>query len=341
MKKVLISYLGRNNSGPVFSIEVAKAFAKNGYEVYAMISSNSQNKDEWLNEPLFKDVLTIDTYTNMKEFIFSSMNMYFFERKKIKEYYKDIEFDYIVRPFYHLWTTMIDKMIKKSQVITFCHDPIMHSGVNKLRRKIYSDFVKDSDKVVVLTEKFIDIVHDKYGIAKENIKYMPHGLMKVYKEKQIKLEKPFYDKNKINFMFFGRIEKYKGIGVLIDAYKLLLEKRKDISLTIVGNGDFSPYEKQCENVENLTVVNKYIPDEEVGIYFDGENVVTVLPYLDATQSGVVPIALEYGVPVISSDTGGLKEQLMNGQIGLFAKPNDEKDLADKMMYFADNLEERQ
>lgn len=50
-------------------------------------------------------------------------------------------------------------------------------------------------------------------------------------------------------------------------------------------------------------------DEEVESIFSGENLVAVLPYLDATQSGVVLTAMDYGVPVIATDTGGLSEQI--------------------------------
>ena len=140
-------------------------------------------------------------------------------------------------------------------------------------------------------------------------------------------------------MFFGFIEHYKGLKVLAEAYKELSLKRNDITLTIAGNGDFSPYAKSFLNLENVNIINRYIKDEEVGALFAGPNVIVVLPYINATQSGVIPIAYEFLTPVIASDTGGLKEQLCDGKIGLLHVNGDSKDLALKMESIIENKQE--
>ena len=62
----------------------------------------------------------------------------------------------------------------------------------------------------------------------------------------------------------------------------------------------------------------------------------MIPYLDATQSGVIPIAYEYEIPIIASNTGGLREQLDDGRIGLLFEAGNEKDLAMQMEYIMDN-----
>ena len=69
------------------------------------------------------------------------------------------------------------------------------------------------------------------------------------------------------------------------------------------------------------------------------NCVVILPYLDATQSGVVVTALEFGTPIIATDTGGLKEQLCDGKIGLFCKPGQADSLSEQMIYIAEHPEE--
>jgi len=91
-----------------------------------------------------------------------------------------------------------------------------------------------------------------------------------------------------------------------------------------------------QGVKDVKIDNKYIPDEEVGCYFDGPNVVIVLPYLDATQSGVIPIAIEYGTPIIASNTGGLKEQMMDGEFGLLVETGNVEDLYLKMKEIMSN-----
>ena len=56
-------------------------------------------------------------------------------------------------------------------------------------------------------------------------------------------------------------------------------------------------------------------------YFTKADLV-VLPYTSATQSGVIPVAAAFGVPVIASDVGGLAEQLDQGACGILVPPAD-------------------
>lgn len=138
------------------------------------------------------------------------------------------------------------------------------------------------------------------------------------------------DKKTINFLFFGRIEKYKGIQLLAKAYKELVQTHSlNITLTIAGSGNLAEYREEFRNIPNVTIINRYIPDNEIGQYFSIPNTIVVLPYIDASQSGVIPIALEYNTPIIASETGGLKEQLNNGEIGIFCKVNDINSLKEK------------
>ncbi|KLU73191.1 MAG: hypothetical protein RHS_1004 [Robinsoniella sp. RHS] len=338
MKKVLIDYLGRNNAGPVFTIEIARSMAKNGYEVFVLISKQTVNRTEWECDSFFKEIYEVDTYSSNIEFLVNTTRLFVSGKKKIVEHYKkkQIKFDYIIRPFYHPWAVFLDNTIAYEKVVTFCHDPISHYGANKLRSSLFGKFMKQSDIVVVLTKSFTEVVEKKYGIDKKNIIFMPHGIIKMYKNKQMKQDSTLYSKDKINFMFFGRIEKYKGIGVLLKAFNMLCEKYQNVSLTIAGKGQTEEFEDLMKNLPNFKLMNRFIEDEEVGMLFDGPNVITVMPYLDATQSGIIPLALEYKTPVIATDTGGIREQLLDGKFGLIAKPGDEKSLYLEMKKIVDD-----
>jgi len=82
----------------------------------------------------------------------------------------------------------------------------------------------------------------------------------------------------------------------------------------------------------VTVVNKYIPNEELGQYFDSTDVV-VLPYRSATQSGVPQLSISLGKPVIVTDVGGLPENVRNSHMGMVVPGGDAKSLADAMIQF--------
>lgn len=338
-KKVLINISGRTNSGPVIALELAKALAENNCEVYAVVAKDTLNLQDWIEATTIKEVYILKTYTSVKNVIPLSIKFQFVEKRRLKEHFKNISFDYVFKPIFHIWSEGIAAQVKKDRMITLCHDPIMHSGESKIKHILYKRHIKNSNDIVVLTKSFIPIVCKNYGFLQKNVHYMPHGLMKLYKEKQIKLDKSLYEEKNINFVFFGRIEKYKGVGVLIKAYEKLRKEYGNITLTIAGKGKVEELDDIKKDRKDIRIINKYIPDEEVGCYFDGPNVVTVLPYLDATQSGVIPIAIEYGTPIIASDTGGLHEQMLDGKFGIFTKAGNVQDLFNKMKVFVENSNE--
>ena len=338
MKKVLIDISGRTNSGPVIGIELAKALAQNGYEVYAIVAKDALNLNDWLNEKSLKDVYILKTYTNIKNLIPLSLRFCLIEKKKVRERYRNIQFEYVFKPIFHIWAEDILAQVSSKKVITLCHDPIMHSGESWIKRILYKRHIQNSDDIVVLTKSFIPIVCKNYGFSENNVHFMPHGLMKLYKEKQNRIKTCMYKAENINYVFFGRIQKYKGVEVLYKAFKQLKQKYDNITLTIAGKGTLDNVKLVSDKKNNIRVENRYIPDEEVGCFFDGPNVVVILPYLDATQSGVIPIAMEYGDAIIASDTGGLREQLMDGKLGVFVEPGNVNDLFDKMRLFVENPE---
>ncbi len=151
-------------------------------------------------------------------------------------------------------------------------------------------------------------------------------------------------------LFFGRIDKYKGIGGLLDAYRQA--KGQVLPLVIAGSGALSDEEKAILNkVSNVTLINRYIGDGEMKWLFS-HSVAVVLPYIEATQSGIIPIAYAYSKPVLVSDIPGLTQFVIDGETGWVCKTREQwvenlrgmnVNVADEMTasvskYFADHLD---
>lgn len=328
-KKILITFLYKEGAGPVFTLEMARGLAQNGCEIHALLSSNIANKKDWVNEKAFKSVTFIETGTR-KTAIQATMAFFFKEKLVLKRKFQNQTFDYIISTFYHPWSTTLFKCFKATKTIVICHDPIHHSGVGLLEKWLTTRYIKAANDIIVLTQSFIPIVEKRFGYSKEHIHYMRHGRMSTYKQSAIT---PLTDCKNINFLFFGRIEDYKGLFILAEAYKKLTQSHSNISLTVAGSGDFSKYHSIFKELPRVKIVNQYIADKDIDDYFNVPNTILVLPYLDASQSGVIPIALEYGMPIIASNTGGLKEQMDNGNLGLFSIPGDSDSLMKQMEYF--------
>jgi D-inositol-3-phosphate glycosyltransferase len=146
-------------------------------------------------------------------------------------------------------------------------------------------------------------------------------------------------------LFFGFIKAYKGVMHLIDAAPQLRESLgDDLRVLIVGDvyGDKQPYLDAIERQdlgEALQLVDGYVPDEVVEDYFLACDLVA-LPYVSATQSGIVQIAYNYDRPVVSTAVGGLPEVVLDGRTGFLVPPEDPAALADAITrYFEDALQE--
>ncbi len=123
-------------------------------------------------------------------------------------------------------------------------------------------------------------------------------------------------------LFFGFIKPYKGVGLRI---------------LIVGDiyGDRQPYLEAIDRSPGRSIiqlVDGFVPDETVEDYFLAADL-AVLPYVSATQSGIVQIAYNYDLPVVTTDVGGLPEVVLDGKTGFVVPPADPAALAGAVTRF--------
>ena len=137
-------------------------------------------------------------------------------------------------------------------------------------------------------------------------------------------------------LFFGFVRPYKGLDVLLEALPAIRHECP-VHLLIVGEtwgGDarLATQMEQLKSSPDVTIVDQYVPNEDLGRYFGAADVV-VLPYRSATQSGVVQLAFGFGKPVITTRVGGLAEVVSDGINGLIVPPDDPLALADAVVRF--------
>lgn len=143
-------------------------------------------------------------------------------------------------------------------------------------------------------------------------------------------------------LFFGLIRPYKGLRYLIEAMRHVVAEL-ECQLLVAGEfyEDKQPYLDLIASLklgDKIRIVDQYIPNEDVGLYFTAADVV-VLPYVSATQSGIVQIAFGLDRPVISTNVGGLPEAVDHGKTGLLVEPQSAERLAEAILgYFHSDLE---
>ncbi|HQY19325.1 MAG TPA: glycosyltransferase [Ignavibacteria bacterium] len=255
-------------------------------------------------------------------------------------------------PFFAPAFYRICSYVKKktgAKILFICDNVIPHEkrpGDNfliKLIFKVGDYFIIHSKSVEEDLKKFI---------KGKPYKYTPHPIYNIFgdpisKEEAVKNINKDFNIDLIGkkvILFFGYIRKYKGLKYLIDAMPEIL-KSIDVTLLIVG--EFYEDEKITHDhinslglEKNIHVVSDYIPNEKVRYFFCSSDVV-VLPYIDATQSGITQIAYYYDKPVIATDVGGLSEAVHDGETGFLIKPKDPKSVAKAVIkFYKEDLENK-
>ncbi len=330
-KVIVINYTGRRGAGNLAAYEISKALTENGFKVIPIISSNIENIEMWKSVN-FEKLVIVNTYNNKLSFLVNTLLFPVKTAPRIRKELKGVSIMAVYCPMLTLWSDRINSLFNNSKVIMAIHDPIPHSGTSGIlkyfnrKRAIY-------DAVVVHSKVYVKQI-SKIRNTNEKVYYIPLGLLNVYRDIDNKKSIIEYDDSKTNFVFFGRIEKYKGLDILADAWQELQKKYQDkITLSIIGSGDFSPYIDKYKGFNNVRIINRWIYDEEVESVFVGDNLICVCPYRDGTQSGVILTALDYGVPSIATNTGGISEQVVDGETGKLISPNSVKELYDSMEEF--------
>lgn len=233
---------------------------------------------------------------------------------------------HIVAP--HEWNPIVACAVRATgrPLIYTVHDSSPHSGAPARMRIANSILVKMADALVVLTRHARNQLIET-GIAPAKIHVIPmmaHLAFAAQSQGRLRARK--------SFLFFGRIEPYKGLGVLLSAFQRIHLHLDGWKLVIAGNGAL-PRGVLPQDARSVRLLNRHIPDEEVARLMKGAGVV-VLPYIDATQSSVIALAAAFGKPVIVTRVGGLPEMVIQGKTGLIVPPNDARALSRAMVSLA-------
>jgi len=274
--------------------------------VYACTSDARIFHILWLNKFLFFDRTFLNIYYRLlgKKLVFTAHNVNAGERDGTDSTMNRASLRFMYRVTDHI----------------FVH-------TDKMRKQLMDDYRVNSNKVSVIRYGFNNMV-PRTDMTREAAR------------RQLGLE----DKEKV-LLFFGNIAPYKGLEYPISAMALLKERMVGLRLIIAGRV------KDCEEYwEGIRVLIdesglrksvllhvRYIPDDEVEVFHKASDAM-VLPYKHIFQSGVLFLSYSFGLPVIVSDVGSLREEIIEGQTGFVCRPGDPEDLAKKIeMYFSSNL----
>ena len=220
--------------------------------------------------------------------------------------------------------------LNKYPLIGTFHDVKPHVGEESLLLEFMLRCARRySDHIIVHGKELKEIMMRQYNIPDEKVHVIPIGEhevapFKIYERKDLK-----EDGNLI--LFFGRIYEYKGLEFLIKAEPLITEEVPDTKIIIAGTGDnFKRYENMMINRDNFIIYNYRVPYKEGAELFQRCSVVA-LPYIEASQSGVIPTAYGFKKPVVVTDIGAMPEIVDDGVTGFIVPPKNPEALAEAIV----------
>jgi starch synthase len=176
------------------------------------------------------------------------------------------------------------------------------------------------------------------GLPEEKVHVVPHLDYRYLLELAPKSDD---DKSKGEYaLMFGKIKPYKGIRVLLDASRIVRKKLgANFMILIAGKGNMSYLNTLLRNddLEYIQLQNGYIPEIELPKILRRAKFL-VLPYVDASQSGVVSLAYTFSKPVIVSNVGSIAEYVEHEVTGLIFESGKTSQLAEYIVDLFENNE---
>lgn len=268
---------------------------------------------------------------------------YLMVAKKINNLNVDLFISAYWMSFFALSIGTVARLLNRNtKRIGLVHNLIPHEP-SVLDRLLTPYFIKSHDGFVVLSES---VKSDILKISpKASVLVLFHPLYNQFGariDRQLACDQLKVHSSNKNILFFGLIRDYKGLDTLLKSFSLLPD---DYFLIIAGEcyGSFDKYDSMIRElglVNRVKIDRKFIPDQDVSVYFSASDVV-VLPYKSATQSGVTAVAHHFGVPVVATNVGGLKESIEHMENGIITENNTPESLSESIqLFFEDGVKEQ-
>jgi glycosyltransferase involved in cell wall biosynthesis len=124
---------------------------------------------------------------------------------------------------------------------------------------------------------------------------------------------------KLRLLSFGRLLPYKGLDLLAEALQAL-GPRDDLDIRVVGQGPHSPELAILAGLPNVTVENRWVPEDEVGALLAWSDAL-ILSHREASQSGVAAAAIAARRWIVATRVGGITEQLAGEPLARMCEPD--------------------
>ncbi len=250
---------------------------------------------------------------------------------------------WVVFWFPHFYTVIsLIHIFSSIKVLIVCHNVFEHER-NFFKKLLSKIILRKADFIVVHSEeemKKLLSISPRAKTAKLWLPVFKYDGWNVEKKKARKILG--IEENENIIIFFGIVRYYKGLNNLLDALATIKEKI-NIKLLIVGEfwHERETAQQKIDSLrlkENVIIVDKFVSSNRIGIYMSASDI-AVFPYLSATGSGALQVALSCNKPIIASNKGCFPDIIKEGENGFITEAGDSEELASKILkFYSEKLE---
>lgn len=246
-------------------------------------------------------------------------------------------------PYFTPCYYVISKLLRKTKLLYICHNSLPHERFpgDKILTKIA---LKQADYLIFHAKSDERIIKEMLPGIKSAIS--PHPTYNFFKVTGISREEARNDlkigQGEKILLFFGLIREYKGLKYLLQAMPEISRIFDDLRLFIVGDFEtrenMDTYTSMIDDLQierYVEIRNGFVPVQEAEKYFAACDIVT-LPYISATQSGVIQVAYGFDKPVLATNVGGLPDAVDNMKTGYVVEPGNAEAIAEAVIDFFHN-----
>jgi glycosyltransferase involved in cell wall biosynthesis len=333
---VLVWQWGRFGAGPRFAFELAHALSKN-CDYRAMLSL-SEGAEIMQNAVCRSTVdLPLHTYTGPAEFIWQSLRLNQVLRPLLQRLRADPP-DIAIVPMLGYWDIVFMHALRRMAVpvIALAHDVEVHPGdrfhlIVQLQRRMF----RLSDGIITLTDFVARQLKSRVELGGKVHATIP---LPAFNFADLDLPPPLPPEaasdRPLRLLMPGRLKRYKGLELLADGLKIARQSCA-VTLRVVGAPQSASDLDALRAVPDVEFDLGWKTDRELFAQLDWADA-TVLPYIEASQSGIAPMSLARARPVIATPVGGLPEQIRDGETGIVAESVSPHALANAIRHFAED-----
>lgn len=311
---LLFMYLGRFGALGRFTLELAEAASRTGRsQSHFLISASNDIAREAATAHV--DVRTLDTFARPTPL--ALVAGYGRARRQFISCLDTVKPQAIINLMAHVWTPMLAGVAKKRgiRVLTVVHDAVPHPGdpTARLNRWLLRE-ARTADRVVTLSRSVARSLEVQGYCSKDRIDVLFHPDLRFGASG---LARNWSGNRPLRVLFFGRIMTYKGLDLLVEAVGDLRRAGVGVDLGVAGSGNIAAKTRATLQRMGADVINRWIGDDEITPLLSRYDAIACA-HIEASQSGVAATAFAHAMPVIAMPSGGIVEQVIEGETGVLA-----------------------